>query len=99
MKKYILAILLVVSVCLTGCKVMTEEERAAYEASKWHEYQVVSVYQYISTKTNNFGAILDQELKYCFTYMVMMVSYINLMILSIPNMVCGKSVLAMKISM
>ena len=58
------------TVCLTGCnsEPMTEKERAAYEASKWHEYQVVSVYQYISTKTNNFGAVLDQELKYCFTY-------------------------------
>ena len=25
-------------------------------------------YQYIFTKTNNFGAVLDQKLKYCFTY-------------------------------
>lgn len=68
MKKYILGVLLVLLVCLTGCKTMTEEERAVYEASKWHEYQVVSVYQYISTRTNAFGAVLDQKLKYCFTY-------------------------------
>ena len=58
------------TICLTGCnsKLMTKEEQAAYETSKWHEYQVISVYQYISTKTNNFGAVLNQELKYCFTY-------------------------------
>lgn len=70
MKRYILGILLILLVCLTGCNLepMTEEERAIYEASKWHEYEVISVYQYISTRTNNFGAVLDQELKYCFTY-------------------------------
>lgn len=70
MKRYILGILLILLVCLTGYNLepMTEEERAIYEASKWHEYEVISVYQYISTRTNNFGAVLDQELKYCFTY-------------------------------
>lgn len=71
MKKYILGLLLALVVCLTGCNAepMTEEERAAYEASRWHEYQVVSVYQYMKvTKTNYFGAVLDQELRYCFTY-------------------------------
>lgn len=71
MKKYILGLLLTLIICLTGCnsESMTEEERAAYEASKWHEYQVVSVYQYMKiTKTNYFGAVLDQELRYCFTY-------------------------------
>lgn len=69
MKKYLLCILLVLLVCLNGCSLepMTEEW-AAYETSKMHEYQVVSVYQYISARTNNFGAVLDQELKYCFTY-------------------------------
>lgn len=70
MKKYILGIIFILSVCLAGCKseTMTEEERVVYEASKYHEYQVVSVYQYMSTRTNNFGAVLDEELKYCFTY-------------------------------
>ena len=30
---------------------------------------VMSVYQYMKvTKTNYFGAVLDQELRYCFTY-------------------------------
>lgn len=68
MKKYLLGILLVLLVCLTGCKTMTEEERAAYETSKQHEYKVVSVFQYISPTTNQFGAVLNQELKYCFIY-------------------------------
>lgn len=71
MKKCILGILLTVSVCLTGCnsESMTEEEQATYEASRWHEYHVVSVYQYMKvTKTNYFGAVLNQELRYCFTY-------------------------------
>lgn len=70
MKKYIFAFLIVSMLCLVGCdyEPMTEAERDAYEASKIHEYQVVSVYQYISTRTNNFGAIIDQELKYCITY-------------------------------
>lgn len=71
MKKYILRILLVLMTSLTGCnsEPLIKEEQAAYEASKWHEYQVVSVYQYMkATKTNYFGAILDQELRYCFTY-------------------------------
>lgn len=71
MKKYIFGILLALTVYLTGCnsEPITEEERAAIEASRWHEYQVVSVYQYMKvTKTNYFGSVLDQELRYCFTY-------------------------------
>lgn len=71
MKKYILSILIMVMLCLVGCnsEPMTEEERAAYEASRTHEYKVVSVYQYMKvTKTNYFGAPLSQELRYCFTY-------------------------------
>lgn len=70
MKKYILGILIMIMFCLTACgsESMTEEEWAAYEASITHEYQVIYVYQYIATQTNNFGAVIDQELKYCFTY-------------------------------
>ena len=66
----IITIFLISLFCLSGCNLepMTNEERDAYEASKCHEYQVVSVCQYISTRTNNFGAVLDQELKYSFTY-------------------------------
>ena len=71
MKKYVLGFLIVLSICLIGCnsESMTDEERAAYEASKWHEYPVISVYQYMKvTRTNYFGAVLDQEPRYCFTY-------------------------------
>lgn len=71
MKKYILSILMILTICLTGCNYepMTEEEWQEYEASRTHEYPVVSVYQYMKvTKTNFYGAILDQELRYCFTY-------------------------------
>ena len=70
MKKLLIGILIVLMFCLTGCdfEPMTEEERAAYEASRTHEYRVVSVYQYIDTQTNNFGGVIDQSLKYCFTY-------------------------------
>lgn len=70
MKKYILGILIILMLCLTGCNFepMTEEEQAAYEASRTHEYKVISVYQYIETQTNRFGGVIDQELNYCFTY-------------------------------
>ena len=71
MKNIIFGLLLALTVCLTGCnsEPLTEEEQVAIETSRWHEYQVVSVYQYMKvTKTNYFGAVLDQELRYCFTY-------------------------------
>lgn len=63
-----LLILLVLGLAGYNSRPMTEEERAAYESSRTHEYQVTSVCQYIETRTNNFGGIIDQELKYCFTY-------------------------------
>ena len=63
-----LLVLLVFGLASYNCESMTEEERAAYEASRTHEYQVTSVCQYIKTRTNNFGGIIGQELEYCFTY-------------------------------
>ena len=33
-----------------------------------NEYEVVSVYQYLETDTNQFGKVVDQEVAYCFTY-------------------------------
>lgn len=71
MKKCILSILIMAMLCLVGCnsEPLTEEEIQAIEESRWHEYKVVSVYQYMKvTKTNYFGAVLDQELRYCFIY-------------------------------
>ena len=67
----IISILLVLSVvlCLTGCKVeMTEEERQAYIKANTHEYEVVSVHQYIKTETTRYGHIISQEPRYTFTY-------------------------------
>lgn len=67
----IISILLVLSVvlCLTGCKVeMTEEERQAYIKANTHEYEVVSVHQYIKTQTTRYGHITSQEPRYTFTY-------------------------------
>ena len=63
-----LLILFILGLVGYNSRPMTAEERAAYEASRTHEYQVTSVCQYIETRTNNFGGIIDQELKYCFTY-------------------------------
>ena len=77
MRKFLNEILIVVMCCLIllvlslagyNSRSMTEEERATYESSRTHEYQVTSVCQYIETRTNNFGGIIDQELKYHFTY-------------------------------
>ena len=70
MKKCISALLIVLMLFLTGCNLepLTEEERAAIEASRTHEYKVVSVYQYVKTYTNQFGAVTSQKLVYAFTY-------------------------------
>ena len=55
-------------IMLVSCKTMTEEERKAYIESRTHTYEVVSVYAYISTATNQFGGVTDESLAYCFTY-------------------------------
>ena len=70
MEKYFLIILIVLIFCLISCdsEPMTEEERAAYEASRTREYKVVSVYQYTKTITNRYGGIISQNTNYCFTY-------------------------------
>ena len=46
------------TLCLTGC----DYEEPIYE------YEVISVWQYIDTDTNVFGGVVNQEPKYCFTY-------------------------------
>lgn len=65
MKKLILYIMIVASLCLciTGCKSsMTKVEPRTYE------YKVVSVYHYIKPNTNGWGGIIDYESKYYFAY-------------------------------
>lgn len=60
MKNILLGIFIILMICLTGC---------SSEQITEHEYEVVSVYQYMKvTQTNVFGAPLDQDLRYCFTY-------------------------------
>lgn len=68
MKRFIVGILIVLMLCFTGCEPMTEEELAAYEASLYHEYEVVSVFQYLSPITGMYGRVYGHELMYCFTY-------------------------------
>lgn len=70
MKKCISALLIVLMFFLTGCNLepLTEEEKASIRAERTQEYKVVSVYQYIKTSTNQFGAVTDQKLVYAFTY-------------------------------
>lgn len=45
-----------------------EARIAAWEASKHHEYEIVSVSQYIKTETNGLGAVIKQEPAFYFTY-------------------------------
>ena len=51
--------------CLASCAPNNSEVE-----SQTYEYKVLSVSSYYKvTRTNTFGAILDQELRYTFTYM------------------------------
>lgn len=69
-----LILLMFSAMILTGCgnnnlsDNSTTEEIIAYENSITREYEVVSVSQYLDTKTNTFGMITEQELKFEFTY-------------------------------
>ena len=47
---------------------MSDEEYAAYRESCISRYEVCSVIQYIDTRTNSFGKIIDRSLCYAFTY-------------------------------
>lgn len=58
----ILTILLIFA--LTSCKYQTNRQD-----SQPITYEVVSVTQYISTETNQFGGVTDQSLAYAFTYL------------------------------
>lgn len=71
--KKIFFIFLLILLILTGCNNCDEQtfeiSSNIYEELGAHEYKVISVYQYFkATKTNFFGEVLDQELRYCFTY-------------------------------
>ena len=58
----------IISLLLTGCTPMTEEEKAAYIESRTNRYEVVSVTHYMKPVTNNRGGIINYESAYSFTY-------------------------------
>lgn len=47
---------------------MTEEEKQEYIKAHTKEYEVLSVIQYIATKTNGYGGVQGHDLCYAFTY-------------------------------
>lgn len=56
--------ILTILLALTSCKYQNKRQD-----SQSITYEVVSVTQYISTKTNQFGGVTDQSLAYAFTYL------------------------------
>lgn len=51
---------------LAGCAYTLDVDPS--EQPTANEYEVVSVYQYLETDTNQFGGVINQEVAYCFTY-------------------------------
>ena len=64
--KFSIMVLLILTIllALTSCKYQNKRQD-----SQPITYEVVSVTQYISTKTNQFGGVTDQSLAYAFTYL------------------------------
>ena len=58
----------VIAIMASECTPMTDEEWAAYCEANTRSYEVVSVSQYLATKTNRYGGIASQDIKYCFSY-------------------------------
>lgn len=56
--------ILTILLALTSCKYQNKRQD-----SQPITYEVVSVTQYISTETNQFGGVTDQSLAYAFTYL------------------------------
>lgn len=56
--------ILTILLALTSCKYQNKRQD-----SQPITYEVVSVAQYISTETNQFGGVTDQSLAYAFTYL------------------------------
>lgn len=67
MKRKILILLLAVLciVCFVSCGLVKDAQESTPQVQ---EYPVVSVDKYLAARTNNFGAVLGHDLKYCFTY-------------------------------
>lgn len=73
-KKLLLSIIIcTLSSFCVSCATQEEIQRAEQERNLWREQhtyrmEVISVNKYIKTTTNNFGAVLNQEPVYTFTY-------------------------------
>lgn len=68
MRKRFLLLITMAAVSLCGCSQSEYKERAVNNHNQLHEYDVISVYQYMKTETNLFGGVIRQEPRYCFTY-------------------------------
>ena len=72
MNKKLIAVLLICGVLLSGCTIGNITFGTSYippkEVPAPLEYEVLNVGQYMETRTNGYGAILEQELAYYFTY-------------------------------
>lgn len=65
-KASILAFLLLFSIGFCGCMASTSEPQKTTER---HEYEVLSVFQYMYPETNGYGGIYGVKMLYCFTYL------------------------------
>ena len=72
MNKKLIAVLLICGILLSGCTIGNITFGTSYvppkEVPPPLEYEVLNVGQYMETHTNGYGAVLEQELAYYFTY-------------------------------
>lgn len=72
MRRRLIAVLLACMLLSSGCTIGNVSFGTSYippkEVPLLIEYEVLSVGQYIETHTNGYGAVLNQELAYYFTY-------------------------------
>jgi len=55
--------------CATQSEPMTQEEYEIYLANRYKHYEVLSVFQYTRTTTNNLGGVISTDVCYYFTYL------------------------------
>lgn len=73
MQRKLIAVLLACMLLLSGCNIngksiIGTSYSPPKEVPPPIEYEVLSVGQYMETHTNGYGAVIDQELAYYFTY-------------------------------
>ena len=74
MKKFLLVFILIISVLIpTGCEhVSSEEAMRQYKEMQvqyTYHYPILSVFQYVKTSTNRYGAITNRDICYSFTWL------------------------------